>query len=280
MEFYAEEGKSLSSDNSTLILPALSVGNVGQLAVDLLVASLRAERIGYLDDPNVVPCVGNDAYWPSPPGELALPVEVYESSPDALALVQQRSPVVKGMMVEFARNLANFAAANGKKHVIVLSGLEFGRWRNIDMSSGLQIHYLSSSNSDGTDDQCESQGWKRLPEYDPSQRMWKYLNDLAKNTASEVEDLPYEELGDEDYDASLPYAALFSCLKAKGLKVTCLLCYCSEGDNIPDAFNLADAVSKALGLRPNSSQGNEGGSWTVPFSWKSVYGPPPDMSLF
>lgn len=83
----------------------------------------------------------------------------------------------------------------------------------LSCTSGLQIHYLSSSNSDGTDDQCESQGWKRLPEYDPSQRMWKYLNDLAKNTAFEVEDLPYEELGDEDYDASLPYAALFSCLK-------------------------------------------------------------------
>ncbi|KAJ8572299.1 hypothetical protein K7X08_008810 [Anisodus acutangulus] len=37
-------------------------------------------------------------------------------------------------MVEFARNLAYFAAANGKKHVIVLSTLEFGRWQNIDMS--------------------------------------------------------------------------------------------------------------------------------------------------
>lgn len=133
---------------------------------------------------------------------------------------------------------------------------------------------------DGTDDQCEKQGWKRLPEYNPTQRMWKHLDDLAKNIASEVEELPFEELGDEDYYASLPYAALFSCFKAKGLKVTCLLCYCSEGDNIPDAFHLADAVSKALGLRPNNSQGNEGGSWTVPLSWKSVYGPPPDMSLF
>ncbi|KAK4340294.1 hypothetical protein RND71_041756 [Anisodus tanguticus] len=312
MEFYAEEGKNLSSDNSTFVLPALSVGNVGQLAVDLLVASLRAERIGYLDDPNVVPCIGNDAYWSSPSGELALPLEVYESSRNALALVQQRSPVVKGMMVEFARNLANFVAANGKKHVIVLSSLEFGRWQNVDMSSGSQIHYLSSSNSDGTDDHCERQGWKRLPEYNPTQRMWKHLDDLAINTASEVEELPFEELGDEDYYASLPYAALFSCFKglsetaflphkgrgkvsvhptlprphfvglhwAKGLKVTCLLCYCSEGDNIPDAFHLADTASKALGLIPNSSQGNEGGSWTVPFSWKSVYGPPPDMSLF
>ena len=55
--------------------PALSIGNVGQLAVDLLISSLRTERIGYLDDPYVLPCVGNDAYGPVPQGELALPLE-------------------------------------------------------------------------------------------------------------------------------------------------------------------------------------------------------------
>jgi proteasome assembly chaperone 2 len=37
-------------------------------------------------------------------------------------------------MVEFAKNLADFAAASGQKHAIVLSSLDFGRWRNIDMS--------------------------------------------------------------------------------------------------------------------------------------------------
>jgi hypothetical protein len=37
-------------------------------------------------------------------------------------------------MVEFAKNLADFAAASGKKHVVVLSSLDFGRLRNIDMS--------------------------------------------------------------------------------------------------------------------------------------------------
>lgn len=55
--------------------PALSIGNVGQLATDLLISSLRAERIGYFDDPNVLPCVGNNAYSPSPPGDLVLPLE-------------------------------------------------------------------------------------------------------------------------------------------------------------------------------------------------------------
>uniref|UniRef100_A0A5B7BBR8 Proteasome assembly chaperone 2 n=1 Tax=Davidia involucrata TaxID=16924 RepID=A0A5B7BBR8_DAVIN len=281
MEFVVEEGKQLHEECSTLILPALSIGNVGQLAVDLLISSTRAERIGYLDDPNVLPCVGNDAYLPLPQGNLALPLEVFDSSSNALTLVQQRSPIVKGMMVEFAKNVADFAAASGKKHVFVLSGLDFGRWQTIDMSSGLQIYYLSSANMDGTDDNCERLGWKRLQEYNPAQRRWTYLSTLAEGNVKQDDNLPFEdELGEEDYYPSLPFAALFSCLKAKGLNVTCLLCYCSEGDNIPDAFHLAEAACKLVGLSPNNFQGNEGGNWIVPFSWKTVYGPPPDTSLF
>ncbi|PWA46377.1 golgi-body localization protein domain-containing protein [Artemisia annua] len=40
----------------------------------------------------------------------------------------------EGMMVEFARNLADFVVASVKKHVIILSSLDFGRWQTIDMS--------------------------------------------------------------------------------------------------------------------------------------------------
>lgn len=65
--------------------PALSIGNVGQLAVDLLVASMKAERVGYLDTPFVLPCVGNDAYGPVPNGELALPLEGSNSFASLLA---------------------------------------------------------------------------------------------------------------------------------------------------------------------------------------------------
>lgn len=48
---------------------------MGQLAVDLLVSTMRAERVGYFDSPFVLPCVGNDAYGPVPQGDLALPLE-------------------------------------------------------------------------------------------------------------------------------------------------------------------------------------------------------------
>uniref|UniRef100_A0A2P2M103 Proteasome assembly chaperone 2 n=2 Tax=Rhizophora mucronata TaxID=61149 RepID=A0A2P2M103_RHIMU len=280
MEFIIEEGKRPHEDCSTLILPAISTGNVGQLVVDLLVSSTGAERIGYLDDPYILPCVGNDAYGPTPCGDLSLPLEVYESAVNELTLVQQRSPVVKGMTGEFAKNLADFAIASGKKHVVVLSGLDFGRWQRVDMSS-LQIYYLSSSSCNGTDDFCEQLGWKRLQEYDPAQRSWKYLSTLADGNTTRENDLPLEdELVEEDYYPSLPFAALFSFFKAKGLKVTCLLCYCSEGDNIPDAFHLAEAALQLLRLNSNNFHGDEDSKWVIPFSWKTVYGPPPDMSIF
>ncbi|KAK4258704.1 hypothetical protein QN277_005125 [Acacia crassicarpa] len=278
MEFVPEEGKHLHGDCSTLILPALSIGNVGQLAADLLVSSLGSERVGYLDDPHVLPCVGNAAYGPVPQGEVALPLEVYDSPSNALTVIQQRSPVVKGMMLEFAKNLSDFVAACGKKHIVLLSSLDFGKWQRVDVSSGLQIYYLSSSNSDGVDEKCEQLGWKKLQEYDPSEKHWKYLSNLAEGNATREAISPLEdELEEENYYASLPFAALFSFLKAKGMKVTCLLCYCSEGDNMPEAFQLADAACKLLTLSPNGSGADK---WRVPLSWMTVYGPPPDLSIF
>ncbi|KAK6946181.1 Proteasome assembly chaperone 2 [Dillenia turbinata] len=248
MEFVLEEGKDLRGECSTLILPALSIGNVGQLAVDLLVASTRAERVAY------------------------------ESSSNGLAFVQQRGPILKGRMIDFAKNFADFIAASGKKHVVVLSSLDFSRWQKVDMSSGLQMYYLSSVNADGTDEACQRLGWKRLEEYNPAHKKWEYLSTLAEGNPQR-EDSSFCEGGDkdEDYYPSLPFASLFSCLKAKGLKVTCLLCYCSEGDNMSDAFQLAEAACKLVGLNPRNFNGNADGGWVIPFSWQTVYGPPPDI---
>lgn len=282
MEFAAEEeGKAFSPSCSALLLPALSIGNVGQLAVDLLVSSLGAKRVGYLDDPSLLPCVGNDAYGPVTDGDLSLPLEVYESPSHALGLIQQRSPVLKGMMVAYARNLANFICSIGKKHVIILSSLDAGRRKKIDASSHLQVYYVSSINSDGTDSDCEKLGLKKFEEYDPIQRRWKYLARLAKGD-SLLEDMlsDEDELTDEDYYPGLPFAALFSCCKAKGLQVTCLLCYCSEGDNISDSFQLAEAACKILGVNLGNFHGHGQSEWVIPLSWRSVYGPPPDMSIF
>lgn len=42
----------------------MSVGNVGQLACDVLISSLNAHRVGFLYDDSTVPVVGTDPFIP------------------------------------------------------------------------------------------------------------------------------------------------------------------------------------------------------------------------
>ena len=42
--------------------PAVSIGNVGQLATDLLVSNLGLKLVGHIHDEDVLPVAGDDAY--------------------------------------------------------------------------------------------------------------------------------------------------------------------------------------------------------------------------
>jgi proteasome assembly chaperone 2 len=147
----------------------------------------------------------------------------------------------------------------------------------------MQVYYLSSSSEDGSDPEYDKLGWKELEEYDPSQQRWKCLASLVEGgDVSEHMVGDTDEMTINDYYASLPFAALFSACKvwfisasnnfitrigwftvttslclwqAKGLKVSCVLCYCSEGDNMPESFHLAAAVCKLLGHGPEKFHG-------------------------
>jgi proteasome assembly chaperone 2 len=81
--------------------------------------------------------------------------------------------------------------------------------------SDLQIYYLSSVSDDGSNQDCENLGWKKLDKYDPCQRRWKYLESLAGGASPDDEELmtDEEEFTESDYYASLPVSALFTCLK-------------------------------------------------------------------
>ena len=47
---------------STIVLqPSVSVGNVPQLTVDLILNTLKLERVGWINDDSLLPVVGNDA---------------------------------------------------------------------------------------------------------------------------------------------------------------------------------------------------------------------------
>eukprot|EP00246_Nothoceros_aenigmaticus_P014146 TRINITY_DN5231_c0_g1_i1.p1 TRINITY_DN5231_c0_g1~~TRINITY_DN5231_c0_g1_i1.p1 ORF type:complete len:182 (+),score=28.91 TRINITY_DN5231_c0_g1_i1:55-546(+) len=161
------------------------------------------------------------------------------------------------------------AKAQGVKEAIILSGVDLGRH---DERQGLntQVQYISSANEDGSDSRCEQLGWQKLKEYSESGTEWQ-LHQLPSGYAPDVSE---DFVADPTHYAKMPFAALFFAFKAHGLDVVCLLRPCSEGDNIPDAFAVAEAVNSLT--RP----GHEAVSWRVPNSWTTVYGPPPDMSIY
>jgi proteasome assembly chaperone 2 len=42
--------------------PTLSIWNVGQIIVDLLISSIMEKRVAYLDEPSVLPYANNAAF--------------------------------------------------------------------------------------------------------------------------------------------------------------------------------------------------------------------------
>jgi proteasome assembly chaperone 2 len=108
----------------TLVMPAVSHGNVGQLAVDLLVNSGLAQggvqRLGFLRSPHVLPIAGANAYSTDPPGQLCINLEVFAGK--SSIFLQQRAPVIRGREQAYALSICDWAASAGFARLVVLGG--------------------------------------------------------------------------------------------------------------------------------------------------------------
>jgi len=71
---------------------------------------------------------------------------------------------------------------------------------------------------------------------------------------------------------------LLKASKDRGLPLTALCMFASEGDNIPDAIHVASAASQLLALVPESDQAAF--QWKPPSSWCNLYGPPSEAPMY
>jgi len=146
----------------TLVLPAVGHGNVGQLAVDLMIQTLVVDRLvsgksrlGCLDHPSVLPCVGTEPFAPiggnrgttnggnpvptpgptngagpdrscrDPGRSLATALELHgdETALPGVVFLQLRGDVVSGGSNRFAIDLADFIETCAFSKVVILASL-------------------------------------------------------------------------------------------------------------------------------------------------------------
>lgn len=100
LSFYnpLDKNKSDRWPGHTLIMPICAVGNVGQLAVDLLISTFIGNNddcklIGRIYSPAIMAVAGPNAYTLNGPPSTS--TEVYEYPAKKMVIIQQRSSYFK-----------------------------------------------------------------------------------------------------------------------------------------------------------------------------------------
>ena len=249
---------SPSFAGKTLILPAVSYGNVGQLAVDILLSTAlstgNANSAGHLQSRHLLPICGSDPFSiPSAPSAVATPCQLFDCPRANAIVMQRRSMCVKGRSSHFATELAAWCKEQKFAQVIVLAGADSGALRDRSMHESLQqgnIHYVTSTDVNTNFDYASWEPFTQA-ERDPN-------GDLVANSGA-------------TYPANVHMAGLskklYVACQELAVPVISLLCFVSEGYNVPDGVRLATSLCEHLpGLVPQGTD-EAPGRWVIPSSW-------------
>ena len=134
----------------------MSVGNVGQLAVDILLATLNPEKVADIKHDAILPVVGSDPL-DTKSHRLTTACEIFKCK-DYL-FVQIRSGLVKNKKREFVNDLLNWAEGLGVSQLVVLSG--FSAVERVDPQIvGLPVRFLT--NKAEKRDELKALNWNEL----------------------------------------------------------------------------------------------------------------------
>jgi len=232
----------------SLVLPSVGVGNVGQLAVDLLISTLETKKIGIVHHPAILPLVGSDPYNPSST-EPITSADVHICVQHKLLIIQIRSPLVKEEKDDFLHSLVSWMKSIALKDLIVLASCNaFERWDHSQMT-GPQLRYLTVNCSEEDIGQLKSIGpgelEERTDEHGNKHRFFSgsgFIKDLVSF-------------------CDIPLISLYI--------------FADEGDNSVDAQTLLNYFNAWKKLYPTQKV-----CWKVPFSWKNMFGLPAPLSIY
>ncbi|KAJ1932376.1 hypothetical protein FBU59_006391 [Linderina macrospora] len=240
---FVKTADDVTTAGSILLLPAVSIGNVPQLAIDLFVNTLQLPRIGILDTPHLTPLSG-PAGFDHQTNTRSVPLEVYQTPDKHWTIVQQRSPPLPHHHRAFAQELIEFIQQAGFAKVMLLASSD-AALRNDKLIDGPQIRTISVGEDELT----------------------------ARFRALSVTDLHNAPSGEDGcgalkgalahlHSAGVTKHLARLCLDA-GVPLTACVSLVNEGDNVPDAVMMANAVNSALELMTDRTA-----QWRPPRSWE------------
>lgn len=229
----------------TLIIPSVAVGNVGQLACDLLISSLMMKKIASVYSPAVIPILGYDPYSLDS-GRISTSCELYKSDDRNLVILQVRAPLLFKYARSFLANVLVKTKEKGVRDVVILSS-SFAYEKKHIMTS--PFRYVAN----------ECCPYKEIIH----KLMW----------------LEHERACQSLKIYGGGYASLlYTIVQEQSMPCLLIYKYCSEGDNIPDAYDMVQQLGSILSIcKPSPDPYSE---LVQPVSWKLLFGRPPPQDIY
>ncbi len=129
-----------------LLQPAVSVGNVGQLAVDLILANVKDNKDGVFNfyHPGLLPVVGADPF-DSKSDSIMTAGQMTILSEAKVVVAQIRSGLVKGKRDEFLDDVLAWAKSVGIAKIILLTSSEADERLDCQIQVGNNFRFICSS---------------------------------------------------------------------------------------------------------------------------------------
>jgi len=174
-------------------------------------------------------------------GELSVAVEVFRCSGHGITFVQQRAPLLQGLVGRFVEELTTWATAAGFAKTFILSSAD-AACRNDGQMQG-QLQYLVNPMAQGLGNELDTIGFACL----------------ESSSGGQIETQVF--VGQHGFSRQL--------LNSLPIPCAIFLSLCYEGDNVPQSMQMGAALVSVVGLDKKGVT-----TLTLPKSWENIRAPP------
>jgi len=243
-----------------LVMPAVGLGNVGQIAIDILLNTIKGdagppnvEKVARIASDYVLPMAGNDPLdlaAHEKPGTMCSSLELFNIRDSELSILQIRAPIVEGCQEKFASELQAWTKEKGFSKIVMIGAGDASA--NFEEEVMLRkLRYLASENFSKDVLQSKLAGQSieplKMEAGQPSPLVKAGLLSRMHKVCNETDSVPF--LG--------------------------LILFCKEGSNVVEGMLMAAALNSALDVIPKTSK-----TFSLPETFRFMDGANHDVSLF